>query len=81
LYGRVYSDAARTVLLHTIIVALHSNTDYRYIYAAEGGRWQDLGSSLYSMEAYDLDVGDPEEGASGPVARIGPLLGVGMVGL
>ena len=82
LYGRIYSDADRTNLIDTLVISLHAKEDFRYVYAAEGGWWQDLGSSTYTAEFKDLDVGDagggPEPGAA---ARIGSLLGIGLIGL
>lgn len=82
LYGRIYSDADRTNLVDTLVLALHAKEDFRYAYAAEAGWWQDLGSATYTAEFADLDVGDagtPEP--EPPAGRIGALLGVGLIGL
>jgi len=38
-YDYIYSDAARTTLLDTLSVALHSQLDYRYFFALQSGNY------------------------------------------
>ena len=57
IYVYIYSDSARTTLISTLSIALHtSKKDYRYIYAAQSFNYGDGGTFTGRNENLDLNI-------------------------
>ncbi len=71
----IYSDSARTILLDTLVVSLHENEDFRYVWAVNSGNI----SAIAAMDDFSQNL-DLQEAVEAVAQRFAGIFGVGRMG-